>query len=70
MWKAIHIEKKKKREIIETILGKKFLVCGRRKSGSENESGEEEKNCILITKGHKNKGLRKGQKSDFNYCLY
>ena len=68
MWKAIHIEKK--REIMETILRKKYIVSGRRKSGSENESGEEEKNCILITKGHKNKGLRKGQKSDFNYCLY
>ena len=60
MWKAIH-----KREIMETILRKKYLASGRRKSGSENEIGEEEKNCILITKGHKNKGLRKGQKSDF-----
>ena len=62
MWKAIHIEKKKKREIIETILGKKFLVCGRRKSGSENESGEEEKNCILITKRHKKQRPKKRAK--------
>ena len=48
-----------KKKKIETILKKKLLVKGRRESERETESGEEEKSCILITKGHKNKGLRK-----------
>ena len=47
---------------METILRKKYLASGRRKSGSENEIGEEEKNCILITKGHKKQRPKKRSK--------